>query len=60
MQFKREQEKAFKLWKKVEKYQIGCMVLDSTVDINFWQERVLWEKRLVAEEEKGGVGKKCG
>jgi len=39
-------EKAFREWRRLEKYQRGVMVLDELVKREFWMEKVLWERKL--------------
>ena len=45
-QFRSWKENALKLWKRLEKYHRGMLILDETIKINFRQERVMWEHHL--------------
>jgi len=33
-------------WKRLEKMHRGVAVLDETINLNFRQERMIWEKKL--------------
>ncbi|KAG4433759.1 hypothetical protein IFR05_010758 [Cadophora sp. M221] len=39
-------EKALKAWKRLEKTHLGVSILDETININFRQERIIYEKKL--------------
>lgn len=39
-------KKAFKRWQRLEKLHLGLRVLDETIDLNFRQERIIYEFRL--------------
>ncbi|KAE9372908.1 hypothetical protein N431DRAFT_246303 [Stipitochalara longipes BDJ] len=45
-QFREWKAKALKLWKRLEKTHRGILVLESTININFRQERMIHEKYL--------------
>ncbi|PMD32292.1 hypothetical protein L207DRAFT_590586 [Hyaloscypha variabilis F] len=45
-QFREWKAKALKLWKRLEKTHRGILILDSTININFRQERMIHEKHL--------------
>jgi hypothetical protein len=38
--------KALKSWQRLEKLHLGMRVLDEAIDINFRQERMVYEKKL--------------
>lgn len=50
-QSRKWKEEALKLWKPVEKYHRGILILNETININFRQERIIHAKHL-----KGGRG----
>jgi len=39
-------KKAFKRWQRLERLHLGLRVLDETIDLNFRQERLIYEFRL--------------
>ncbi|KAH7333062.1 hypothetical protein BKA65DRAFT_596682 [Rhexocercosporidium sp. MPI-PUGE-AT-0058] len=45
-QYKVWKEKALKSWKRLEKTHLGVCILDETININFRQERIIYEKKL--------------
>tara|TARA_R110002060_G_scaffold24857_1_gene33847 strand:- start:530 stop:868 length:339 start_codon:yes stop_codon:yes gene_type:complete len=45
-QYKVWKEKALKSWERLEKTHLGVSILDETININFRQERIIYEKNL--------------
>ncbi|PVH74681.1 hypothetical protein DL98DRAFT_593884 [Cadophora sp. DSE1049] len=45
-QYKVWKKKALKSWKRLEKTHLGVSILDQTININFRQERIIYEKKL--------------
>lgn len=45
-QYKAWKTKALELWKPLEKYHQGILILNETININFRQERIIHEKHL--------------
>ncbi|KAH7382081.1 hypothetical protein BKA64DRAFT_713320 [Cadophora sp. MPI-SDFR-AT-0126] len=45
-QYKDWNKKALKSWKRLEKTHLGVSILDETININFRQERIIYEKKL--------------
>ena len=45
-QFNQWKVEALKRWKTLEKTHRGCLILDETININFMQERMIYEKKL--------------
>ena len=46
VQLQRSDEMALKRWKRLEKLHLGLRVLDEAIDLNFRQERIIFEKKL--------------
>jgi hypothetical protein len=45
-QFETWKKKALRRWKRLEKTHLGILILDETINLNFRQERMIYEKKL--------------
>jgi hypothetical protein len=45
-QFENWKNKALGRWKRLEKTHLGILILDETINLNFRQERMIYEKKL--------------
>ena len=45
-QFQMWKKEALRRWKRLEKTHLGILMLDETINLNFRQERMIYEKKL--------------
>jgi hypothetical protein len=45
-QFETWKKEALRRWKRLEKTHLGILILDETINLNFRQERMIYEKKL--------------
>jgi hypothetical protein len=45
-QFEKWKKEALRRWKRLEKTHLGILILDETINLNFRQERMIYEKKL--------------
>lgn len=50
-QYEDWKQEALRRWKKLEKYQIGALVLDELINTNFLMERVIYKSELDARKK---------